>query len=860
MFLEILKKRMGINIKIKGICTTIFCCIFTSCKNIVIQQPMTAVTTYDSSEMSSCEIGILLGLSFLIALGFLFFCFVLSKIIYGLESNRWKMFWGWLEEHLTQMFGLTWLLGFCVYAVGMFVGIETTPNLADRFLHLLGVAPMAVLHAFGMFIMESDVSAVHDEFHDNLLYMVLFSIAHFLAAGVSMIFVIKHFGYNIVASIHLWITSHGSHQHDHLFIFWGMNDASYSLAKDLKKPRRVSGSWKAMIVKTADNREKQSDRTGLDRLFNFLSLKNIELEQFKELGFLTCNAFPRISKLEIGIDSENENDTQILSKRLRLKSLARLIRMTDKTIHIFMLSDDDKDNIKAVSNLRLDQTIAKFVQGNEHHVFIYCKARYASVNRVIEDMHSNNGMDIRIVDPANDSINILKSKREYHPVNFVNVDVDKNLGTVTSAFNALVVGFGWTGRDAVRFLYEYGAFVKDSSAIDDDVASRVNGKYEQIGCDLKVERSPFLCHIVDSNADKIKGIFSAHSPAMFNEANRPMLDIQSIDANSDKFIEQLRDWAKDLNYVVVATGNDDQNITIAVRIFKCVSMYRENLKNFSIFVHCHTREEERHMQRIADFYNEADASKETRHKQKIVIFGKTEQLYTYKLIVENQYEKDGEKYNAEYCEVSGNKGEKDVWKSRHSCLLNMRNLDAYSKLRRQEYQDTSNAYHAMTKIHIIEEVAKKRGLPCLQSCLSEETPAPYFCRTKSGKKEPIQGQILSEGQKLSQEEELLLRNMAKLEHIRWIASHEVLGYNSYKDAPDSILLALKNKVNECNETYRLHNCMIPWQELDQESENAINKEYDYYPDYKLFDYAVVTTTIRLHAGRSVSQRTIKNND
>ena len=557
----------------------------------------------------------------------------------------------------------------------------------------------------------------------------------------------------------------------------------------------------------------------------------------------------------------HEDDTQILSKRLHLRSVTRLIRRTDQTVHIFMLGDDDKNNIKAAANLRLDQAIEEFSRENNHHVFIYCKARQASVNRVIEDMHSNGSMDIRIVDPAYDSINILKTNREYHPVNFVSIDTEKNFGTVISPFNALVVGFGWTGRDAVRFLYEYGAFVKDSSALEDDVALRINGEYLRSGGCHVDERSPFLCHVVDSDAEKIKGTFRAHSPAMFNAANHTLLDIQNVDANSDEFIVQLRGWAKDLNYVVVATGNDDQNITIAVRIFKCVSMYRESLDKFRIFVHCHTREGERHLQRIADFYNEVDAPGNKRPKNPlIVIFGKTEQLYTYRHIVENTFEKDGEKYNAEYCEVSGNKGEKDIWKSRHSYFLNERTLEAYSKLRRQECQDTSNAYHAMTKIHIMEQVTQKQNMPNLQRCLSGDYPEPTFCRTKSRKNTPVEGQIVAMGNTFSPEEELLMRNIAKLEHIRWIASHEVLGYDSYEYAPYSIKNTLKNNVHACNETYRLHNCMIPWQELDRESEDAINKEYEYYPDYKLYDYAVVTTTIRLHADRKNGNINNTNND
>ena len=212
--------------------------LLASCKRVVVQYPTIKVMAEKSIDISS-EIDDLLWLSFVIAIGIVVVCFVLAKFVYGLENNRWNRFWDWLEGHLTWMFGLTWLFGFCVYAVGMFVGIEETSETSDRFLHLLGVAPMAAIHAFGMFILESDVSTVHQEFHENITYMVLFSFAHFFAAFVSLIFVIKHFGYNIVAGIKLWLTSHGFRRYDQLFIFWGMNDATCSaLPKILRSQGR----------------------------------------------------------------------------------------------------------------------------------------------------------------------------------------------------------------------------------------------------------------------------------------------------------------------------------------------------------------------------------------------------------------------------------------------------------------------------------------------------------------------------------------------------------------------------------------------------------------------------------------------
>ena len=54
--------------------------------------------------------------------------------------------------------------------------------------------------------------------------------------------------------------------------------------------------------------------------------------------------------------------------------------------------------------------------------------------------------------------------------------------------------------------------------------------------------------------------------------------------------------------------------------------------------------------------------------------------------------------------------------------------------------------------------------------------------------------------------------------------------------------------HSCNERYRLHNCLMPWEALDAESlltgwDDATKPDGRAYPDYKLYDFVVVTTTI-----------------
>lgn len=188
-----------------------------------------------TTEMASDgEVNALMWQAIVIAIGVMAVIYLLAQGIYKLETGRWKGFWGFLERNLTYLFIIAWVLGFSVYAVGTFIPDGTTPwTTPGSWWNMIRLSPVVIVHAFEMFLLQSDVSAVHDEFHNNLRFMTMFSFAHFFAAWVSLMFVIKHFGYNIVAGIQLWLTSYGFRHYDQLFVFWGMNDASYNLAKDI---------------------------------------------------------------------------------------------------------------------------------------------------------------------------------------------------------------------------------------------------------------------------------------------------------------------------------------------------------------------------------------------------------------------------------------------------------------------------------------------------------------------------------------------------------------------------------------------------------------------------------------------------
>lgn len=811
---------MGISIKIKCISIAALCCLLISCKQVIIQQLQTKVVTEDPSGISTGTVFHLLWLSLIIALGFIVLVFVFAQGVYKLEGNSWKRFWDWLEGHLSQMFGLTWLFGFCVYSVGMFVGIEGTPGAADRFWHLFGVAPMAVIHAFGMFILESDVSAVHGAFHDNLFYMVLFSLAHFLAAGVSLIFVIKHFGYSIVASIQMWLAAYGWKKYEQVFVFWGMNDISLQLAKSIKSSGKVKGAYQMIFIRMTDDNEKVGEQSGLGRLFNFLSMKNEELLKIKDLGCLTTNSYSSLARVSEAFDNNQQPD--ILRDKMRLKSVAKIIKKTTGDVHMFFMSDDDKTNIQAVGNIKRDATINRIATTKVNgKIKLYCHARYNSVHRVIEDEQQMPNVLVKVVDSSHISVELMKQEVELQPVSYVDINEE---GKVKSPFNALIVGFSEVGLDALRFLYEFGAFVDKDSTWE------------------SVKRSPFHCDVIDKKMDELAGLFIANAPLIpvkcdfekddkkEGNAKEPLVTLHKWDAQGRDFAIYLKKALEDehpLNYVVVATENDEMNISIGVRVLRMAIRYRKDLNHLRIMVRVH-HDEDKHILHIAEHYNRLWAANERANGNKlhqkdiksdayignpITLFGSEDSTYTFENIISEEIEEAAKKYKAKYDAsiraqnvASGKEaGTIQTWDEEHNELMQLEGeYKGYSptfsgvmRLRRVQSQNKENCLHLHTKRKLVTLALGKESLSWFEKnrLIRESTSLHY---------------TMEDGSTVPNHIKTLLDTLAETEHLRWNASHEVLGYES------------AGVDGEKDEARLKHECIRPWQELKDET-----KSYDY---------------------------------
>lgn len=716
-----------------------------------------------------------------------------------------------------------WVYGFIVYDVGMFTG---------EYISLLTNAPMAILYAFRIFVFNSDVSEIQNVFHESWFYSMNFALVHFLAAIISTLFVIKYFGFNLLAQWQMFKTA-WRNPVDDTYVVWGLNDASAELVKSIQRHYQqpsVTGSYRIVIIRlnTQDD-DNPETRTGVGRIFEFLSVPPSELQKLKDLDCLKdlhCLTTGTYSSLS-AINSTEDYD-YLIKRRLNLRSLNRILKKkTDKKIHMLFLGDNEKENIHAVSVLLKDKMLRDFAyetaesEQAKHEVIFYCHARYNSVHRVIEDRYMSGQIRVKIIDSSHISIEELKLNEDLLPVNYVKIEKD---GSVSSSFNSLVVGFSEIGQDAVKFLYEYGAFVKTGST------------------DSHVERSLFHVNVVDRDMSDMAGAFVAGTPAIKPsipfiegmENPKALITLLKMDCRSIEFYHELENWVKTLNYVVIATEDDELNITLAVRIFKLAARYRDDIRRFVILTRVQ-EDEDGHIRNIAEYYNRLWAAQEavenydgkiavqgkvkrdSEAKMPIHIFGLAKETYTYHNIIDDSTERLAVEFKERY-EASTAKGyikpespDGFAWRTQVNknikCPLNDENnhptYSAVIGIRRMQGQDMANCFHSHTKSFLAKEALKAAGLPeeFRWDLLSRVSKTTTY-RVKAGNR--VAPQIFD-----------ILKVLAQTEHLRWNASHELLGYVGGGKHPSRDEIRMR------------HSCLTDWQNLEVGDNPDEIQSYDY---------------------------------
>ena len=648
-----------------------------------------------------------------------------------------------ISNNLLIISGAIWLLGAGLYLTGYY----------NAEIDCQAIFPRAIISAFKMFIVSNDLVYIDEELKKSELYMTTFSLVHFAAAFIAFLFIFKMIGYKIKSSFnikkHKWFYSKGKTVH----LFWGVNEASCLLAEDISKNVNYAGNTIIFIDVDDENDDNLQEKATLSYITNAITIKGSEMARLDAIGALVAHCYNGPA----AINSDNRTD---IFGRLHLKDIGTIIRNSAKS-YFYFLSNDESKNIAGALNLQKDTTLSSM---QENRPEIYVHARRDANNEVFDhysqyDSESQR-MKIKIVDSAFLSIEALKQDKNALPVGCI--QFDKATGTVNDPFTALIVGFGGTGQEAFKFLYEYSAFV---------------------GSDMK--RNRFKCYAIDEKMDSMSGLIREKMP----EIDENELSLINTYIDSIEYWKTIKRIIKELNYAVIALNNDATGLTHAVNLFKYAMKERaKESPKLKIMLRCYNSCNEKRMTEVKDNLNRSgDGNVE------IQLYGQEKSLYQCSTILSDDTLKEAKEFNRVY--ENSDLTAEEQWKKSFGedeivKLMADKKITRYHAIydiNRRISQNISNSHHSLTKLILmgIDENGQSDRL------------MQFYNHVKSREGTPTI-------HKNDQAIERLIVNIAIVEHERWTASHKLMGY-TYGKTKDYVK--------------KQHNCICTWKEVEESTQS-----------------------------------------
>lgn len=680
---------------------------------------------------------------------FLFLIIVLAilvfvNIVFYVFHKAWRRILRWGAV-------LTLLLGYIVYYVGFF-----TDGTATTFGAYI-VRPL--IASLGMFVANTSYQEVCLECISSTSYMLCFGIVHLMAITISAFFVVSFLGKRLVFIIRgsWWLIANKNRT---INVFFGFNEASITLAKSIYNETRNKEKERIVFVDFPSKEDKYKSQLSLSELFGLSPYKKEYINQLSEIGYVLVSADSDVAEIN--------SDNNILNN-LGLYFVKRVVRYAKET-RFFILSEDEKTNINSILNIANDNVFKE-----SRNVKLYCHARRTPENLTLQGLDN---VEVYLVDSSYLSVASLKLKEDHksyiaHPVNYVTID---SKGHATSAFTAMIVGFGETGQEMLKFIYEFGSFL-----------------------DTENKKSSFKCYCFDEHMSQIESTFKMSVPGVKDNHE---IEYRNVSYQSKDFWEEIEKHIDDLNYVVVSVGDDEHSLALAVQIYDYANRYRHNgFDRFHIFVRSYKDDYLSKVEQTKDIYNQMakfdsssvamDGKPERGRTEEnvITIFGKREEIFSYKVIIDNEIKKMGDEFNATYESLVPYIEEKHLSKTQSNVYL-MKQKD-----RRSELQNFNNALHIYTKSKLVGGYEK----------MCEISQSNYIF-----------------------DDNTLYETLAETEHLRWISSHYMMGYTPMDKA-------MKEKMGiqkmTCNEQLKQHSCLIDYSLLSER--------------YKDYDRGVIRTTLKM---------------
>ena len=240
-----------------------------------------------------------------------------------------------------------------------------------------------------------------------------------------------------------------------------------------------------------------------------------------------------------------------------------------------------------------------------------------------------------------------------------------SLGYTTEAFSAMIVGFGATGQEALRFIHEFGSFV---------------------GKDLQPQQNNY--HVIDPHIEELKGEFLSRTPAFRYDAN---VTWTSYSTGSERFWLDYAMLLPNLNYVVVCIDNGHRNVEIAVRLLQDAARFGKDLSRFKILVKASV--EDSQLPSMIDFYNRNFCPEGV---SVIHPFGLPEKVWNLDVVTGRELKAQALRFHKVACELT--QMEVESWDARSKRIRNGEGLALakHRELHRRQLVDIDACLYAHT--------------------------------------------------------------------------------------------------------------------------------------------------------------------
>lgn len=470
----------------------------------------------------------------------------------------------------TVLFTCTVLGGVFVYYIGYHVNEPDLSFFVKGFLALFSTARL--------FILGNDLVEVHE--HVNANFYLWFSVFSVSAALISTSILVNLVGKNLK----LWLRVVFSSS-DEVYVFLGLNEAGYSLAKDIK---RKNAKPLVVFVKNVSPNEDISLESSLEGVgalvmssTSFFGSLNLHHEEFLFQ--------PNLQSAHVG---------HIKSFNLKGNGLKRKIKKC--TTHLFVLTENED------LNFHLSQILIEDLRGLKLKIKVDIHIRTFSKNmsEIYDDIlkqdkdivryHLHNQSYIAAAQLVSDNLPlkwILKNDPECIQDACVKHD-----------FSLAIVGFGFTGSAALRKFYEHGRFVG----------------------------SNFKAILLDQSMKEREGEFIHRFNGMYTDL-KDYLEFHELKANTLEFYALLDKKATELDYIVVSLGSDELNIKVAHDIQHVMNKVKSN---YRIFVQVSN----------SRFYKR----NVTAPDDTICVFGREKDVFTEEIIVKGYIERIAKQIHEHY--------------------------------------------------------------------------------------------------------------------------------------------------------------------------------------------------------------------